>query len=155
MDFTLTQLNEREDLRSCMECQKTARAALNTRLSARRAVAMAFPAEEIAGAQERLRAASGGALRGLRLSVAAETLVRALPTAACCLCGGSLGEHYRVLPGEVTPAGLACFICFSIVRTGMDRKTLSLHYAEIRRRAVTERQSDPEDEPRDYAASGV
>lgn len=156
LDFTLSQANEREDLRACMECQRRARAALNARRSAKLAVARAFPAEEIAGAQERLRAASGGSLRGMRLAAAAESLLRALPTATCCLCGGSIGEHYRVLPGEVTPPfGLACFICFAIVRSGMDRKTLALHYAEIRQRALAERPSDPEDEPRDYALSGV
>lgn len=156
LDFALSQRNEREDLRACIECQRRTRATLNARRSAKLAVARSFPAEEIAGAQERLRAASGGSLRGMRLAAAADALLRTLPTAACCLCGGTLGEHYRVLPGEVTPpVGLACFICFSIVRTGMDRKTLALHYAEIRRRALAERPADPEDEPLDYAASGV
>lgn len=137
--FAPSQLSERDDLRVCRECKRLRGAAYQARKATATAIARAFPAEEIAGAQERLRAASGNSLRGMRLTLEAEKLLRALPTATCRLCGGSLGEHYRVLPGEATsPFGLACFICFSIVRGGMDQRTLTLHYAEIRRRAVSE-----------------
>ncbi len=151
--FAPSQRTEREDLRACSECQAKARARFNQKRAARMAVERAFPAEEIVGAQERIKAATGGALRGIRLEIAANALLKVLPGEPCCVCGGALGEHYRVLPGRnVPPFALACFICFSIIRSGMDRTTLELHYAEIRRRAVD---SSGEDRDRDYAASGA
>lgn len=37
----------------------------------------------------------------------------------------------------------------------MDRKTLALHYAEIRHRALAVAATGPDDEPLDYARSGA
>lgn len=149
--FSPGQMAAREDLRVCSPCVSKGAAAARERKRAKTAISAAYPAEEIAAMHLKVRQATG--LRGFRLALAADAMMKRLDK-PCSACGGTVGAEYRLLASNSGPL-LVCLICFGIVRgAGMDLDTLRLHYREVGLRAVAAATS-PEDEPTDYAASGV